>query len=656
MDTTLRVVGAKSLVLVLFGLVAGPAGAQAGGLWTEVTTEVGAFDATLTAATGLVKTYQLDETRLEARLAALPPSRYEAEGARSSLEMALPIVKSAHDDAFEDFVLEAVPVLDADLERRYPAIRTYVGWSPSRPGVRARVTVTPRGLHARIFHPDGVNVVKPADAGQGLHLAGPESAWRTGRRRAFETDIIEAPPLPRAEARDAAPTPRTTEGLRTYRLAVATTAGFARSLGGEVDRADVLGVVAAAVNGVDEIFERDLGVRLQLVSETDALIFLDPRDEPFAPADSDQLLEQSQVLFDCVVGRDGYDVGHTLNTLGWSVAMQGSVGRPGLKGMGTTGPTGTDGPGGNVFDLTYFAHELGHQFGAGHTFTGRLEECEKFYQETSAVEPGSGSTLMSYAGLCGDDDLEERYRDDGSDPYLHAYSIVQVLDYLRDSEACQPPPSDSGNRPPKIDAGTDFEVPRATRFWLAPASTDDPDGDALTFAWEQVDLGRQRRRQEPSCEAHYRSVPPTDHEATWREGLDPSTGDCHLEFAFTARDAGGGVVIDSKRVHVRRDVGPFTVSEPLQDSRHGNIVPVRWQPAGTDSVLGVAEVRLRLLCGDRVVADEVTANDGEHELRVPLSDDAECSNAALEVADENHLFFAHSPTFVLEPSAVHDGR
>lgn len=621
--------------LLLAVLSAATATAQPVDVWTELPADLEAFEVAVGAP---ASAYELDAEALEAALLRLPPARFEREGARTSIVLTVPVK-----DIEEAFVLEDVPVLSPDLARRYPQIRTLAGPSQVRPQVRARVTRTPHGVHARIFTPEGVEVVHPVTRTH--HLAAPESMLLEPPTRPFETAIREAPLPPGAEARDAEPKPRSIKGLRTYRLAVATTAGFAGTLGDEVDRAKVLGVLAAIVNSVDEVFERDLGIRLQLVPETDSLIFLDPRDEPFAPLDSDHLLEQSQILFDCVVGLDGYDVGHTLNSLGWSVAVKGSVGRPGLKGMGTTGPTGMGRPGGNVFDLSYFAHELGHQFGAGHTFTGLLGECLKFYQEKSAVEPGSGSTLMSYAGLCGEDDLDGDFERSGSDAYFHAVSIAQVLDYLEEWSACQPPAAGTGNQPPTIDAGTDVEIPRETRFWLSPDDVSEPDGDAMTFTWEQVDPGRQRRLSDPSCcEAVYRSEPPSSLDTVWKEGLDPCGCDCILSFAFTARDdhaPGGGVAIDYKRVRVRHDLDPFEVDEP-RSPRPGRLV-VRWR---MDPELIVAKVRLKLLCGGEVLANAEVANDGEHDWNVPANRD--CPNAAVQVDAVGHGFFAQSPNFVLK--------
>jgi hypothetical protein len=623
-------------LLITASLAAQPA------LWTELADDAATLDATAGATS--VATHLLHVERLSAMVRSLPPGRTEAEGARSTLVVPLPL-----GGGYEEFEVEEVPVLAPDLARRYPSIRTLAGHSLRDPLIRVRLTVAGPRLHARIFAPFDVFVVVAAEPADDLYVAGPETVLRSGPARSPETPVARRRPPPvTAAADDATPRRVRIEDLTTFRLAVATTASFAAALSarmGAVDREDVLSIVATAVNAVDEVFERDLGVRLQLVADNDALIFVDSRDEPFAASDGEQLLDQSQVLFDCVLGAQGYDVGHTLNAEGWSLAYPGTVGSVGWKGRGATGVAD---PGSNLFDLVYFGHELGHQFGAGHTFTGTLGECnEEVFAPDSAVEPGSGTTLMSYAGLCGDDDVPPSFEAGQSDVYFHARSIEQIDGYLLSTEVCQPVRAATGNRAPVIDAGLDLVVPRGTPFELEPATA--TDDQPLLFNWEQVNAAAQRMpRGTTCCEAFYVSVPPHPASRVWNTSPDRCPRDCELEFALTARDGhtpGGGVAIDRRSVTVLRNAGPFVVDEPTRGSEHSGSIEVRWRVAGTDTVMGVEEVRLRLICGETVLTETTTRNDGGESWDLS---DIECASAEVEIAPaQGHVFYATSSTFVL---------
>ena len=74
-----------------------------------------------------------------------------------------------------------------------------------------------------------------------------------------------------------------------------------------------------------------------------------------------------------------------------------------------------------------------------------------------------------------------------SDPYFHYHSIQNIQDYLA-NQACQVG-TVSNNQIPTVSAGEDKAIPKGTFYYLT-ATANDPDGDALTYCWEQLDSGR----------------------------------------------------------------------------------------------------------------------------------------------------------------------
>ena len=199
------------------------------------------------------------------------------------------------------------------------------------------------------------------------------------------------------------------------------------------------------INRVDGIYRSEISVHLVLVDNTDQLIFVDVASDPFDNNNANALINQSQKTIDHVIGEANYDIGHTFSTGAGGLAGLGVVCRTGQKARGVTGQSV---PVGDPFDVDFVAHEMGHQFGAAHTFNGIIGSCASVNRNgPTAFEPGSGSTIMAYAGICGADNLQPH-----SDPFFRK-SLDEIVSYTTAGGSRIPTPVPTGNNPPSVDAG-----------------------------------------------------------------------------------------------------------------------------------------------------------------------------------------------------------
>ena len=270
--------------------------------------------------------------------------------------------------------------------------------------------------------------------------------------------------------------------LRTYRLALAADGEYSTFHGGTVPL--VHNALVTAVNRVTGIYERDLAIRLQLVANNDSLIYLNPSTDPYTNNNPGPLLSQNQANVDSVIGNANYDIGHVFSHR-WRRSRGAGRRRPD-RPEGPCARPGSRTPSATRFYVDYVAHEMGHQFGANHTFSSTRGSCSGNGNSATAMEPGSGATIMAYAGICGNDNLQPL-----SDDYFHAVSFDEIVAYTTT-------PGSPGNlgataerqhRPHRHASSADRSRSPPARPSASPRPAATPTETALTYTWEQYDGG-----------------------------------------------------------------------------------------------------------------------------------------------------------------------
>ena len=280
----------------------------------------------------------------------------------------------------------------------------------------------------------------------------------------------------------------TGDELQVFRLAVAATGEFTSFFAGGVTEA--FAAIESTVSAINDIFVPELAIRLDLVSDQ-TIVYANAATDPYDDAlNLNDLLNDNQTNLDAVIGAANYDIGHVFSydvsgTIGGGLAGLGVVARDPFKARGATIPLD---PTSTSF-IDTLAHEIGHQFGAEHTFNSLVGACGNAgqYEPDSAYEVASGSTLMSYVGICptggGGDNLQ-----DDPDQVFHSASYHQIQEYL--GTITNPnAPVDNSNAIPTINAGLDYVIPANTPFALTAVGNDSDSGDTLTYSWEELDRG-----------------------------------------------------------------------------------------------------------------------------------------------------------------------
>lgn len=570
---------------------------------------------------------------------------------------------------FEKYMVYESLVMEQGLADKFPQIKTFIVQSIENQLNTGRVDITPKGFHALIYTQNGTLYIDPAFANDNTkYIAYYKKYFYTTKEKptcAFENSEaigIEDGVLEHNEPTELSSfkSIKTTNGtqLRTYRIAVSATGEYTQYQGGTV--ADGLSAVVTSINRVNTVYERDFSVHLNLISNNDLIIYTNAATDPFTnPTDPSQNLDDNETSLTATIGNANYDIGHVVGRSGSGLASFGVVCNDGSwwshKAHGTTG---VPNPVGDPFDIDYLAHEIGHQFGGSHTFNGETGSCGGGNRsQNSAYEPGSGTTIMAYAGICGSDNTQFN-----SDDYFHARSLSQIVNYTTQGNGNDCPVKTSTNNSiPQVQSltPTGLNIPISTPFELEALATDN-DGDIVTYCWEEYDLGTAGSPNSPSGNAPlFRSFSPTENPVRTFPQLSDILNNTQtigeilpsyqrsMNFRVTARDNKlnhGAINDDNISVNVVSTAGPFSVTSQNTSGISlfgGDRMNITWDVANTTASpisCNTVDIYLSIDGGQTFsiqLADDV-ANNGLYNALIPQ---VVTTDARVKVKAGNNIFF-----------------
>lgn len=600
------------------------------------------------------------------------PMEFTAGAKNNLLEISLPMP----DGSYEVFEVFESPSMHPDLTAQFPEIRSFAGRGKNNKLLRTRFDHSYIGVHGTISGLEDVVYIQPyAYHQEEYHISYFRKDYAPENYPEKNCGVVDN--LPQIlednldlvnrdnEVNDRSGGEADNVKMNVYRLAMSCSGEYAINHGGTVP--SVLSTFNTAVNRLNELLGNDANIRLEIVPTTTIFIYLDPATDPYNINTASEIqMNICHNNFNSLLGGQNYDIGHLFQqgicttSVGSTIAGQASLGAVcsgGNKGRGITCHFSS-----SVLFMAEntWAHEIGHSFDAEHTWNncpGSQEPPASQFFPNSAYEPGSGSTILSYSGSCGSQNIN-----DFGVSYYHNHSISQMNVFTQQaggSNCANVQTIDNLEPTMELPYEDGFFIPISTPFQLT-GQAEDEDGDPITYCWEQYNLGFNQTIQQPTGNAPiFRSYPPTQEPTRIfpalptilanafdvTETLPTYTRD--LNFRLTVRDnnpSGGGTIWEEVAFHATDQAGPFLVTNPnlgFEEWKSGDLVEITWDVANTNSGLvncQLVNIKLSTDAGfnyDYNLAT-LTPNDGSQWVYVP---DVQTSAARIMVEAADNIFF-----------------
>jgi subtilisin-like proprotein convertase family protein len=568
---------------------------------------------------------------------------------------------------------------EPQLQAQYPEIRAYAGIGITDKKASVNFSMSPKGIQTMILRADeGSEFIEPYAKDKNIYVLF-DSKKREKGNLPFSCkteDLVLNKQLLNV-------TNKTTANNRifkTLRLALSCTGEYTAYHGGTVPLA--IAAMNNTMSRVNGIFNKDLAVKLQIIANNTSVIYTNAATDPYSDAATGltPLAGCSSANNDCpgtwnnelqttltsVIGESNYDIGHLFGASGGGGnagcigcvcdALRNTDSTPVYKiGKGSAFTSPSDGvPQGDTFDIDFVAHELGHQLGANHTFSFDSEE-----RTGVNVEPGSGSTVMGYAGITVSYDVQ-----DNSDDYFAYASIKQIQDNLS-SKTC-PVNTILTNSPPIISAGLDYTIPSGTAFILTGTGSD-INSDTVSYCWEQNDTAITQGGADSFAVSTktdgplFRSIYPSSSKVRYMPAYSSvlanrltsawesvSSVARTLHFTLTGRDnAALGTAqtnTDVMTVNVSGTVGPFAVTSQNTDDlswAKGSLQTITWTVNGSNAIAGSTNVNIKLSTDGGLTFATIlsgnTPNDGTETITVP---NVAATNCRILIEPTENIYYA----------------